>query len=334
MSASLRMGATGPSGYPTPCRSESSPTQRPSMTSPPKISLIPSAGPSARAWPPGRHKVTTENTTTSPTTVSNRGLQRDASCCSVTRQPRSVCSLGDTNVVQYVNFRVFILSCAHVPAGPHNGGRGARSVRVLFEGAQAMGLVLTSKEIEAFRIYQDELAKWNAQFNLTAIHGETQVQIRHFLDSLSCLIAIGQDKPDCSTGRSPKARPQIGPPFVSPSHRRRQRSRLSRHTAEDRLSQLEAHAAGGNRKESPLPRTHGRDTEAPGRAGHQRPGRDHRQRTGSPRRLRHRPRTCGGGPRRPGRIHVAILLAWRTSDRTERAGRTRRSDECRTRNPP
>jgi 16S rRNA (guanine527-N7)-methyltransferase len=68
-------------------------------------------------------------------------------------------------------------------------------VKVLFEGSHSLGLTLTSKEIDAFRIYQRELAEWNTRFNLTAVHGETQVQIRHFLDSLSCLLAMGRDGP-------------------------------------------------------------------------------------------------------------------------------------------
>jgi len=77
-------------------------------------------------------------------------------------------------------------------------------VRVLFDGAQAMGLALSPREIEAFRIYQEELAKWNAHFNLTAIHGDTQVQIRHFLDSLSCLLAMGQDNQSVPRGDARK----------------------------------------------------------------------------------------------------------------------------------
>jgi 16S rRNA (guanine527-N7)-methyltransferase len=65
-------------------------------------------------------------------------------------------------------------------------------MKALFEGAQALGLALTSKELEAFRIYQTELAEWNAQFNLTAVRDESQVQIRHFLDSLSCLLGMDE----------------------------------------------------------------------------------------------------------------------------------------------
>jgi 16S rRNA (guanine527-N7)-methyltransferase len=56
-------------------------------------------------------------------------------------------------------------------------------------------LTLSTTELDSFRVYQRELAEWNSQFNLTAVHGETQIQIRHFLDSLSCLLAMGQDSP-------------------------------------------------------------------------------------------------------------------------------------------
>ncbi|MFC2015566.1 16S rRNA (guanine(527)-N(7))-methyltransferase RsmG [Chloroflexota bacterium] len=45
------------------------------------------------------------------------------------------------------------------------------------------------RQYAAFRRYYEELVVWNEKFNLTAITGYEQVQVRHFLDSLSCLIA-------------------------------------------------------------------------------------------------------------------------------------------------
>jgi 16S rRNA (guanine527-N7)-methyltransferase len=59
----------------------------------------------------------------------------------------------------------------------------------LIEGAHALGLHLTSEQQDAFQCYYEELVAWNEKFNLTAITEYEQVQIRHFLDSLSCLIA-------------------------------------------------------------------------------------------------------------------------------------------------
>ena len=63
-------------------------------------------------------------------------------------------------------------------------------MKVLYEGAKALGLTLTKQELDAFQVYQRELAEWNQRFNLTAISDENQVQLRHFLDSLSCLLAL------------------------------------------------------------------------------------------------------------------------------------------------
>jgi 16S rRNA (guanine527-N7)-methyltransferase len=59
----------------------------------------------------------------------------------------------------------------------------------LFDGASALGLRLTTAQQAAFQIYYEELVAWNEKFNLTAITEYEQVQIRHFLDSLSCLVA-------------------------------------------------------------------------------------------------------------------------------------------------
>lgn len=52
-----------------------------------------------------------------------------------------------------------------------------------------MGLRLTDKQLAAFQTYYEELVAWNQKFNLTAITDYEPVQIRHFLDSLSCLLA-------------------------------------------------------------------------------------------------------------------------------------------------
>jgi len=62
-------------------------------------------------------------------------------------------------------------------------------VQRLIDGAAALGLHLTASQRAAFQIYYEALVAWNQKFNLTAITGYEQVQIRHFLDSLSCLMA-------------------------------------------------------------------------------------------------------------------------------------------------
>ena len=63
-------------------------------------------------------------------------------------------------------------------------------MELLQEGARALGLHLTSKHLRAFQAYYQELAAWNRKFNLTTVTGYEEVQVRHFLDSLTCLLAL------------------------------------------------------------------------------------------------------------------------------------------------
>lgn len=62
-------------------------------------------------------------------------------------------------------------------------------MRRLIAGARALGLNLTPVQQAGFQTYYQELVDWNQKFNLTAITEYEQVQVRHFLDSLSCLLA-------------------------------------------------------------------------------------------------------------------------------------------------
>lgn len=57
----------------------------------------------------------------------------------------------------------------------------------LILGAERLGLKLTAAQVEAFRRYREMLVAWNRRFNLTAITDDAGIQVRHFLDSLSCL---------------------------------------------------------------------------------------------------------------------------------------------------
>ncbi len=52
---------------------------------------------------------------------------------------------------------------------------------------QLFDLRLTLAQEAAFERYENELLSWNNRFNLTAIQEPSQVQAKHFLDSLSCL---------------------------------------------------------------------------------------------------------------------------------------------------
>ena len=52
-----------------------------------------------------------------------------------------------------------------------------------------LGLQLTASQIRAFGIYARELEEWNRRVNLTAITDPADIEMKHFLDSLSCLLA-------------------------------------------------------------------------------------------------------------------------------------------------
>lgn len=60
----------------------------------------------------------------------------------------------------------------------------------LINGAKALGLPLSPSQVQAFQRYADELLAWNKRLNLTAITTPEGIQIKHFLDSLTCLLAI------------------------------------------------------------------------------------------------------------------------------------------------
>jgi 16S rRNA (guanine527-N7)-methyltransferase len=61
----------------------------------------------------------------------------------------------------------------------------------LITGAQELNIHLKPQHLEALKTYQKALMAWNQRFNLTAITDDEGIQVRHFLDSLSCLRALG-----------------------------------------------------------------------------------------------------------------------------------------------
>jgi 16S rRNA (guanine527-N7)-methyltransferase len=65
-------------------------------------------------------------------------------------------------------------------------------MEILRQGARTLGLSLSPQQLTRFETYYRELTAWNARFNLTAITGYQEVQRRHFLDSLCCLLAFPQ----------------------------------------------------------------------------------------------------------------------------------------------
>lgn len=56
--------------------------------------------------------------------------------------------------------------------------------------ARAFGFRLTPDQERLFALYSRELVAWNLRANLTSISEPHDIQIKHFLDSLTCLLAV------------------------------------------------------------------------------------------------------------------------------------------------
>lgn len=55
---------------------------------------------------------------------------------------------------------------------------------------EVVGLRLSAAQMSAMECYERELLKWNTRFNLTAVRDSDGVQVKHFLDSLTCILAM------------------------------------------------------------------------------------------------------------------------------------------------
>jgi 16S rRNA (guanine527-N7)-methyltransferase len=64
----------------------------------------------------------------------------------------------------------------------------------LKSGVAGLGLSLNPEQVEQFDIYCTDLLDWNRQINLTAITDYEEVQVKHFLDSLSVIPVLNQIK--------------------------------------------------------------------------------------------------------------------------------------------
>jgi 16S rRNA (guanine527-N7)-methyltransferase len=60
----------------------------------------------------------------------------------------------------------------------------------LKSGAERLGINLTDQQLEKFEAYYRELIVWNKKVNLTRITDYEDVQVKHFLDSLTIFTAI------------------------------------------------------------------------------------------------------------------------------------------------
>ncbi|MCA9960652.1 MAG: 16S rRNA (guanine(527)-N(7))-methyltransferase RsmG [Anaerolineales bacterium] len=62
---------------------------------------------------------------------------------------------------------------------------------LLIQETAKLGIVLTAVQLQQFAHYQALLLAWNKQMNLTAIREPADIQLKHFLDSLTCASVMG-----------------------------------------------------------------------------------------------------------------------------------------------
>jgi 16S rRNA (guanine527-N7)-methyltransferase len=58
------------------------------------------------------------------------------------------------------------------------------------------GFKLSETQVKLFQVYEKELLDWNTRINLTAVRDSEGVQIKHFLDSSTCLLAFSERIPE------------------------------------------------------------------------------------------------------------------------------------------
>ncbi len=72
------------------------------------------------------------------------------------------------------------------------------------EAQRLLGIRLTPRQLAAFERYERELSAWNERMNLTAIRDVEGIRTKHFLDSLTCVLAWRDNPPasliDIGTG--------------------------------------------------------------------------------------------------------------------------------------
>jgi 16S rRNA (guanine527-N7)-methyltransferase len=60
----------------------------------------------------------------------------------------------------------------------------------LVVGAKRLGFDLSKLQLDRFQLYYQELVQWNKRVNLTAIEDYEEVQLKHFLDSLTVALFL------------------------------------------------------------------------------------------------------------------------------------------------
>lgn len=78
------------------------------------------------------------------------------------------------------------------------------NIDTLIAGSEEFGITLKESQIEAFKKYKSLLKEWNEKINITAITEDTEIDIKHFLDSISIFktgkVTWGKSIIDIGTG--------------------------------------------------------------------------------------------------------------------------------------
>jgi len=82
-----------------------------------------------------------------------------------------------------------IVGAGLVPALQPSPALSNPSMQTFLEGVHRLGLELSQQQLGQFLRYREELLDWNTRINLTAISDPDEVLLKHFLDSLSLLMA-------------------------------------------------------------------------------------------------------------------------------------------------
>lgn len=86
----------------------------------------------------------------------------------------------------------------------------AQQMQTLQAGCRTLGIPLTPLQVAQFEVYYQELVEANAKFNLTAITGYEEVQVKHFLDSLVALPLIVEEVGDTLPPATPRHLVDVG----------------------------------------------------------------------------------------------------------------------------
>ncbi|CCQ96936.1 Ribosomal RNA small subunit methyltransferase G [[Clostridium] ultunense Esp] len=61
------------------------------------------------------------------------------------------------------------------------------NVNTLIKGANVLGIELNKDEIDSFILYKELLKEWNQKINITSITDDEEIDIKHFIDSITPL---------------------------------------------------------------------------------------------------------------------------------------------------